>query len=496
MLKAISSLIFVAGALSSFPLQAESAATFWSEKEPFSAANRAFADQAAKIKWQRELGDWVDVQGQPHGASAFQSLYVKDRDKRQYPSAEITRLVKQWLDKPKTNQGLLLRNLNTGKARTEFYSRESGDLTTPAIELQLINGTTQLIAATADTYLTASSRSAYGDRAVLKVGPRSQALIHFAFPKALSANDVSMATLYLTTDRQFGDNEIGIYQITKQTLTENNIERGIADQYPDDENIIRNPDVLFSQNFESNNWSQQWSHIRGAANADTVELGVPARFIPLSGKALRLRFSPEQNLAASLSLLTRDLLPAEPESLYFRYYLRLGDNWNSDRGGGKFPGFGGTYDKAGWGGRPSDGTNGWSARGNFFDTLSQGKHRGKTPLGSYLYLANSNRKYGERRAWGSSHSLLEKNRWYAIEQYLKLNTPNDSDGEIKVWIDGRQIASFTSLKFRTTDKLNIEKIWFDFFHGGVAKPSTEQHLFIDNIVVAKDYIGPIKNSIE
>ena len=45
----------------------------------------------------------------------------------------------------------------------------------------------------------------------------------------------------------------------------------------------------------------------------------------------------------------------EPEEMYFRYYIRFGDTWETGQGG-KLPGFGGTYGIAGWGGRKSNGT--------------------------------------------------------------------------------------------------------------------------------------------
>jgi hypothetical protein len=59
----------------------------------------------------------------------------------------------------------------------------------------------------------------------------------------------------------------------------------------------------------------------------------------------------------------------EPEEVYFRYYLRLADDWNQIVQGGKLPGISGTYGRAGWGGRKSNGKNGWSARGLFKMTV-------------------------------------------------------------------------------------------------------------------------------
>jgi len=44
---------------------------------------------------------------------------------------------------------------------------------------------------------------------------------------------------------------------------------------------------------------------------------------------------------------------------------------------------------------------------------------------------------------------------------------------------------------RTVDRLHIESAWLNVFHGGVARSPYDQHLYIDNVVVARRYIGPL-----
>jgi len=81
--------------------------------------------------------------------------------------------------------------------------------------------------------------------------------------------------------------------------------------------------------------------------------------------ALEVRAPTGSNYGTSISFAFANLGLDEPEEIYFRYYVRIGESWLfPDRDGeiGKFPGFGGTYGTAGWGGRPADGYNGWSAR--------------------------------------------------------------------------------------------------------------------------------------
>ena len=74
----------------------------------------------------------------------------------------------------------------------------------------------------------------------------------------------------------------------------------------------------------------------------------------------------------------------------------------------------------------------------------------------------------------------------------KLNAAGDKDGVLLAWIDGRPAFEKTDIRFRTVDKLKIEQIWMNVYHGGTRPSPYDQHLFIDNVVIAKDYIGPAK----
>ena len=149
---------------------------------------------------------------------------------------------------------------------------------------------------------------------------------------------------------------------------------------------------------------------------------------------------------------------------------------------------------AGWGGRKSDGTDGWSARGAFQLTIPDGNPlAGLTPIGTYCYHADMKGQYGDIWPWLNGYrGFLENNRWYSIEQYLKLNTPGKKDGIIRAWVDGRLAFEKTDIRFRHVDKLKIEQVWMNVYHGGTRPSPYDQHLYIDNVVIARKYIGPMK----
>jgi hypothetical protein len=167
--------------------------------------------------------------------------------------------------------------------------------------------------------------------------------------------------------------------------------------------------------------------------------------------------------------------------------------------GGKLPGIGGTYGVAGWGGRRSDGTNGWSARGSFGKSVPIGNNPlgGYTTIGSYVYHADMPTDYGDILMWvenwgaEGNGGVLKNQAWYCLEVYVELNTPTQNNGKIRAWVDGRPSYEKTDFRFRDVDRLKIENIWLDIYHGGTAVSPADQHLFMDNVVIAKSYVGPM-----
>lgn len=252
-------------------------------------------------------------------------------------------------------------------------------------------------------------------------------------------------------------------------------------------------DVLLNADFTSTSWYTSWQNNDTKANltsepANTKRVGAStttAGFVPLDGAALQVTIPQGQQTGTGLSFFPRTVLGKDPSELYLSYFLRFGSDWNNSQNG-KLPGFGGTYGIGGWGGTPSDGTNGWSARGKFGEPCSNGK----VHISSYVYHADMVGQYGEGIKWTDGcTSGLNKNQWYAIQYYVKVNTPGSSDGILRGWIDGKPVMERTGLRFDDTGKYQIEKVWMNVFHGGKELAPQTMHLFIDNVVVSTKPIG-------
>lgn len=245
--------------------------------------------------------------------------------------------------------------------------------------------------------------------------------------------------------------------------------------------------VLFQCDFESETWWKDWGEKTLDTHATTVTTDVERKFEPHRGRALRIAVDQGGHYGLSLSFRFQRQLGHEPEEIYFRFYIRLADDWDPERGG-KFPGIGGTYGRAGWGGRRVNGTDGWSARGLF-----KGQQSGTTPIGFYCYHADMKGTYGDNFVWDDNgFQGLENNRWYCIEQFAKMNTPGKNDGVLRAWVDGKPVFERQDIRMRDVSTLKIETIWLNVYYGGTWTAVTPHHLYIDDVEISRQRIGPIR----
>ncbi|MDM4015166.1 polysaccharide lyase [Roseiconus lacunae] len=245
---------------------------------------------------------------------------------------------------------------------------------------------------------------------------------------------------------------------------------------------------IFECDFDSEQWWRAWGLRQPPKRVAVVDSDDRLGFKPHLGRALRIRVDEGGHYGVSLEYRFAKQLGSEPEEIYFRYYLRLASDW-SPKYGGKFPGIGGTYGRAGWGGRKVDGTDGWSARGLF-----GGLKGGKTPIGYYCYHADMPGKYGENWYWDrGGFPGLERNRWYCIEQYVKLNTPGMNDGVLRAWVDDQLVYEKADVRMRHVDELKIETVWINVYYGGSWTAPADYHLFIDDVAIGRTRIGTSTN---
>ena len=463
-----------------FPCTAAAQLDAWAEGRDATddGATRDFYNRGAGLRWRQRLGDWTDRDGVLHGDAPWATTMIEDTDSERWIEWDVTDLVAAWLDGSVPERGFYLHGRNF-----VFSSREGAS--PPQL---VIDGAT--LEPTADTHLEESTYQQQGEGEELRAG---RALLRFDLS---GISEVSRATLRLYTLRQYGSGAVGVHAVTTGRAAPAP-EAGIAAEYEMDEGIADHPDVLLYEDYEAADWMSHWTTHGGSFDITEADDGAFG-FAPLSGRALRVLLEEGALTALNSHYDFMDEVGEEPEEIYFRYYLRFGDDWNQTVQGGKMPGISGTYGRAGWGGRRSDGTNGWSARGSFSESVPDGNPLARrTVLGNYVYHADMEGTYGDGYPWIESWGaegrggLLEPGRWACLEMHVRLNTPGENDGVLRAWVDGVLSMERTDMRFRDVDSLRIERIWMNIYHGGTAPSPYDQHAFIDHVVVARSYIGPM-----
>jgi hypothetical protein len=142
-------------------------------------------------------------------------------------------------------------------------------------------------------------------------------------------------------------------------------------------------------------------------------------------------------------------------------------------------------------------------------------------MGSYLYWGDmqgdpNGNCWGNDMVNGSSSAQkIAWDQWTCVEIMIKLNNPvSDYNGELRIWQNGIEIGhwgpgfpngsmlygkftaggnlAFNGFRWRTDKNLKINYIWIEFYDDK-SPAGISHHIKFDNLVIAKKYIGPIKN---
>lgn len=455
-------------------------------------ATRDYYNRGARLAWINRMGDWHDSAGAAQGNSAYAIVTLPDDDLPGFHSWDVTNLVGEWMSGTVPNQGFFLRHLHGG-GPVDFYSREH-PVPEQRPELNIVTDMGSFfLAPVADTHLRSSSFGSIGREVTLRIRAElHHVLIRFDLSSIPADANVSSATLQLFSFAEFGGTlDVGVFRVFTDAGELPALKTGgLAEGFIDDVGIGAHPDVHVFTNFESANWGDVY---RGWDSPTLERVTSGLNFEPVDGTALRATVPAGGLTGMNVLFNFQEQLGFEPTEVFFRYYLRFNQNWEPVVGG-KLPGIAGRYRVAGWGGRKSDGTNGWSSRGVYMTNIpAQNPLAGHVPVGNYIYHTGMGR-WGDNVLWQDGLlGLLEKDRWYSIEQRLVMNTPGLNDGITETWIDGRLAYRRTNWRWRNEgfDNIKIEQIWLNVYHGGTTPSATDISLYIDNIVIASSYIGPM-----
>jgi len=302
---------------------------------------------------------------------------------------------------------------------------------------------------------------------------------------------------------------------------------GIAAKYPGDKNIETDPDVIFVEKFNEGihlNYLEPLALSKIFKRWDSVK----------SKEIMSLSSDVPKNSADKFSLLMthvggkssgghlyRQLLPGF-EYIFSRFYVKFDfdcapiGHFGTCLGGYNPPT---TWPQGGAGARP-DGSKRFTTQ---VDTY------GKNWQWDFYTYWQGMHAHGDGKYWGTTFLVggskppVERGKWICVELMVKMNNPVDaSNGEQAFWIDGRlwrrgeQVVShfgpdfpkgqwtggwwrpdensnqsFEGFKWRSIEDLAVNFIWLELYMPNVSSGHVSK-VWFDNIVVAKEYIGPIE----
>ncbi len=149
----------------------------------------------------------------------------------------------------------------------------------------------------------------------------------------------------------------------------------------------------------------------------------------------------------------------EEEGLELRYTLQFASDFEFVKGG-KLPGISGGPESV-TGGRPADGTNGFSAR-----LMWRRDGRGE----AYVYHMHQPGKYGESFRFPEDFRF-PRNEPANVRMMVVMNTPGQRDGMLRVWIQSarqaeRLVLERTDMEWRKSGDIKADSVQFEVFHGG------------------------------
>jgi len=209
-----------------------------------------------------------------------------------------------------------------------------------------------------------------------------------------------------------------------------------------------------------------FSSWRNASITDSPSLG---------SRSLRIRYQ-SGTFGGGSGPNVETILPPKDE-YYLSYWIQFADNfdWGGRHEGGKLPGLAGKGLASG--GQEVTGSNGFTARYMW-------RPDGRAVI--YLYHMDKPGKWGEDLQLKDASGLdkfFKRGQWHKLTQRIKINTGNNNDGHVQVWMDGEEVLLRTDIRF-VNNGAKVDRFYFNTFHGGGDSdwaPSVTSYAYFDDI---------------
>jgi hypothetical protein len=339
---------------------------------------------------------------------------------------------------------------------------------------------------------------------------------HHKFPtKWMSPDGKSMWLLYSGLD-------CGLYgfctkkaRLEVRPASEGDASGGLAARYPGDRGIEKDPAVIFTENFEESSLDAVASRWESVQDKEIMSLSADVPSASVGARSLLMSHVGGQGNGGNLY---RRLMPGY-DKLYVRFYVKFDPDCFPIH---HFVHVGGYNPPTRW---PQGGA-GIRPQGD--DRFTTGiEPYGKEWRWDFYSYWMGMRSSPDNKSWG--HDFINdpalkvnRGRWTCVELMMKMNDPaTESNGEQALWIDGQpwkrggQTIShlgkgspkgkwvwdswlpdprgepFEGFRWRTTAELKLNFLWLLLYITD-APPGHISRVWFDDIVVAREYIGPVQ----
>jgi hypothetical protein len=316
-------------------------------------------------------------------------------------------------------------------------------------------------------------------------------------------------------------------------MTTSNSIAQIANNYPNDSLIQNDPAVIFTEMFEQNSISTMIS----SSNYQTSQMLSHINFdssVPIGShgtQSLKLTTVENSNLSNDPNEdanILKKFTAGITDSVFIRYYVKF-NNGHAFHHTGVWMG-GTNPTNSCWPcnipGRtiPTSGDSAFVIGTEIRGAATQSA-QAFSKFGFYNYWMgmkpyttgpNAGKYYGNEFISPNTNANLDMTSWNCIETMIKLNNPNDSTGELKLWINGQLMAHygkgfpngtwneaffnegsgnpFEGFRWRSNPSVVFNYIWIKNYSTNNGSYPSNNDVLYDHIVVAKKYIGPIATS--
>jgi hypothetical protein len=271
---------------------------------------------------------------------------------------------------------------------------------------------------------------------------------------------------------------------------------GLASKFMGDQDIAGHPAVIFADNFESGELGAKWDETSNQndslayVNASDNEAFQDSNV--LGKRSLKVTATLSKSTGGGFTqwfesadrIFVRFYTQFDADCDYVHHFCTLRAN-KSLQGGDRWSGFGGA-------GKLPDGNERFSTAIEPWGNWGKWTAPGRWNFYSYWHTMTVS---PDDNYWGNAFRPptqpdIQPATWICVEMMLAHNTPGKNDGEQAFWIDGELRGHWVGFNWRTSPTLFANAFTLESYVTDRWTQQSENVVFFDNVVIAKEYIGP------